>query len=890
MTRRATWAALLLAAALTAPTQSEAAKRPLVYTRLRVDPDYLPVYRNWHTQLPFEEREARIRLLVNETSADGSAKQVAYEYYENANVDANNLTLDDLILESLDQVYRSHLIQSHVYSYDNPDDLRAASDKRLVSAERCDRELDFLLDRAREFERIAADNARTPIDPEVAAFFDAYSPVEQGVLQGNVHWVGNWQQCKRRLIFDPRPLEGGRAGPPIRFSGRHCLAAIRSSHWAELIERRSVELEALHFKYPEQKFDYRRFFRIQVGFCLPESCDSTLLQRRPVDVKRLATARLTQPFKSYELVDLFCLPDETSELRQLSASGRGLVALLLGWACMCAAATLVDLSGRHPNEDSALFKWMSACSVARNAERFADLLKSRQASPSPSPKAQPGAGLQLEGVAGEPQPQPRPEAGPKLADLFFLDFFKFYAMLFIIMGHVTTGLWQGGKYSPDNDQFGHGLYFHLMGPSAVFYVDWFFAISGLILSYSMFARNKVRSMSALQWLYTVFHRYWRLAPLYVLTFWFTKSLFHQLGSGPLWDYGTSNMTLRAICQRESWAWPLLLASNWHPLHEECVLPSWYLSSDMQFYLLAPPLLVALAKRPLLAWAASGCALLGWLLLRFARYMTDPRAKHFDLIHVKPDCYMRNSWDMHPTYLYPHYRFGSYLMGVLAGHYAYMVMSGQWRSPIYARAGRLSGARRLARTATLVGGFGILVPMTFATLFFVHAPEVVERHARLLVSVSYATHHALAAAGMVLVSLGLLFGAGRGLRRFMARPLWSALARLNYVVLLIQAEVINWFKQTEGWPTHPNPSNGVRLWLAAILSCYAAALPLSVLFEMPLAQLEQQFVSPLFFPRPKREPAKRRSPAPDSPSLVAAEPPAKSAGAEHTRLVGAARDD
>lgn len=855
--------------------------KPIIYTRLRFDQNYLPVFRNWHNKLPIDEELDKKYITFNDTittsindNNNNNIKKnvlVTYEYYENYNVNQNSLTLDDLILESLDQVYKTHLIQGDIYNYDKSNDRLISSDPNIVSNERCNRELEYLLRKLKTYELIQNNNLKLPIEPEVAGLFDSFSPNEPSLLMGNFHWIGAWRECKRRVIFDPNPnpnpdpansyneasisgnsnnndsLINNHNHKPIRFSGRHCLAALRSSKWEKLIDIRSKELEdKLYFKYPEQKFDYKRFFRIQVGFCLPQSCDSSLIFKRKSDIHRLATSRLSYPIKGYDLVDLFCLPDETSELRQISSSGCLLIIFLLVWTLICLMATCLDSIGYTKNLDnrSSLYRLIGVFSIFENYYRLmsrllmapeANRLNQDTSTTTTTPT-----------IAIETKQQQQQQHGPRLRELFFLDFFKFYAMLFVISGHVVTVLWQHGKYSPDQDQFGHGFLFHIMAPSAVFYVDWFFLMSGLILSFSMFLSKKIESNTLAQWLYSIFHRYWRLAPLYLLMFWFTKSLFKYTGSGPLWDYGTSNMTLRGICERESWMWPIFMISNWHPLHEECVLTSWYPSNDIQFFIFTPPILICLSKYPIQAWYGSLVALLAGLAARFNRYMTDPRAKHLDLIHVKPDCYMRNSWDMHPTYLYPHYRFQSYLIGLLTGHYIYMVLSGHWKSPIYQFKGKLDKKGKLLRALIFWLGMLIVIPMTFSTLFFIHAPKYVEKNAKLFASMAYSMHHTIMAIGMSMIIIAIIFGQSKPMKLFCAHPIWTTLARLNYVVLLIQSEVIYWFAQNDDWMIYPNLMNAVRFWLAMVVICYTIAIPLTIMIELPLAQLEQQFVAPLFF--------------------------------------------
>lgn len=843
--------------------ETSAAKRPIVYTDLRLDYNYFPIYRSWHTKEPFEEVEDRKCFNLTYVR-DGQAVESTYHYYVNYNVDADNLTLDDLMLESIDWVYKHHLIQAGVHDYDYPEDLNKSSDVSLISPLRCERELDFLLRRVDEFKAITQENRQIPMHPNVVGLFDAISPVEAGAIRGNHFWMGDWHQCSRREIINPIQHPTYPNEDPIRFMSRYCIASIRSPRWMRTIKQRSAQLESLYFKYPEQKYDYQRFFRIQVGFCLPESCDSRIFFQRPLDVHKLATSRLTQPYSSYELFGLWCLPDETSELRKIGGSGWVLISVIAVWIAMVLAATTLDLLGVapwNPDDSSNLMLWISACSMRRNFTRLTSKHKlaqsaqiKRQLERYNRSKLHSSNTLQIE--TGKSNDIPEDECNqvmkpePQMKDLDFLDFFKVYAQIFIVAGHSMVLIWQTYEYTSDDSFWSNGYFFHSLTASAVFYVDWFFVMSGIIVSYMMFVSKRVYQNTPIQWLYIVFHRYWRLGPLYIMMTWFNKTIFKFIGQGPNWDYGTSNMTIRNICERQSWAYPIFLISNWHPLHEECVMSSWYLSNDMQFFIFTPPILIGLSKFPIATYIGSLSAIGSCIVARFHRFFTDPHAKHFDLIHIRADSYMRNSWDMHPTYLYPHYRFPSYLLGILTGHYIYMVLSGKWRSPLYDICGKQSLFGAWMRRLTLFLGLMITIPMTFCTLLFNYATPWMDRNAKVIAALAYGTHHTYAALGVCVVAMSLIFGQSSRIRRFLSLPIWTTLSRLNYMILLINAEIVYFLCQDDEWGIPFSLLGGCRIWLTALALCYIIALPLHLLLESPLAQLERHFIAPMVFEFPQ----------------------------------------
>lgn len=819
--------------------------RPLVYTRLRHDDNYLQVLRNLQLERPYEEKLLSVKYVdpANESQTN------ELKFYQNSQVDANQLTYDDLIFEALDRTYKSRLIPSYIQTFSNPEDRARSSDPALVSERRCQLELKYLARRLADHQSAQPSSA---VGPELAAFYDSYAAEEPGLLLGNYHWTGNWRQCAKRQIAELAESS------VVNFRGRYCIAAISSAKWKAKIARQVERLsEQNYFKYPDQRYDYANFFRIQLGLCLPESCDSRALYQQPELIKQLATHRLRHPsLTSYQLVDLFCLPDAASELRQIEPAGWALIAFLVLW-CACslalsaldwAATRRASARAEQRGARSGLARLVGCMSLLRNWQRLVETESVRRAlAQQAALEGQPASEAESRLTGGQARAlkvRALSERNKPTADeLVFLNAFKVISTPLIIYGHAGMLGEQLDRFPLDYESYENPLLFHFHA-STVFFVDWYFAISGFLTCYVMFASGRAQRNTGLHWLYSLFHRYWRLAPLYLLLFAFCQHLFQQLSFGPVWDYGTSNMTLRAICRRESALWPLLMVPNLHPLHEECIMPAWYIGNDLQFYLLSPLLLVLLAKSAKLGWLLCVGALSASVLARAQRYLSDPRAQPLELMRPRFDLYMRNNWDLHPTYLFPHYRLPSYLIGLLAGHYAYMVRQGRWRSPLYEPLGPspLARMQRHLRTLTWLAGAWLTGSMMFATgLISRFFPRSLEPHVRPFTALVYALDHASAALGVSLIFVALLLGHWPSLRRFLSHPLWTLVSRLNYFVYLVQVEVIYLLYQSSERVGDFSAREAAKHWLLITAISYSVSLVVTLLFEMPFAQLEREFV-------------------------------------------------
>lgn len=860
---------------------------PLVYNRLRFEHDFLQLLQNFQLPWPTDEKKYTLRLR-NETYRNNETREEVVTYYKNNQLDASTLIHDDLVFEALDRTYRTRLFQSTLYTYDNYEDRLRSSDPSVVSDSKCRRDISFLISNLKNITRLKSGEELRGVAmlPELSAFYDAFAAEEPGLLQGNYHWVGHWRSCKDRQVF---LLDRSNTSLSTYFRGRYCIASLRSSRWESKIEQRRGYLEKkMYFKYPQQKYDYTRFFRLQVGICLPDSCDSRLINQHSVlqDLHQLATSKLSGPYKSYSLIDLYCLPDESSELRSIHWSGWLWIAFMGTWCLAISAASLYDnyrpeivKSKRRDVTQKLVYSF----SIIKNYNRLVELDSLRadwnkrqtelwdrmykrksETSKETSSNSRSRRQAQLNSLIQDTTSAETGTAQRKLRldELQFLNAFKALAMPMILFAH-TGMIFNHLSRFPLEFSAVNKLSFHALG-SSVFYVDWFFVVTGFLAAYINFVQKKVENSSLKYWLYTVLHRYWRLAPTYIILFWFTKSLFHNLSSGPSWDYGTNNMTIRSICHRESWLYPFTLTPNLHPLHEECIMPAWYIGCDMQFYLITPFLLVLLHKSPIKGWIVSLAIIISSITLRVYTYMTNPKTDSLELMRPRQDLYMRTSWDMHEAYLYPQYRVSSYLIGLLSGHYTYMVLSGQWKSVLYwaddrPPLGRSNGLRSLwwrrkLRTMTSLLGLQLVLSMTAATwLIMEFYPSALDKQVKYFTAIVYGFDHSFASLGVALVAVTLMLGQFPCLKHWLAHPYFTFITRFNYCAFLIQVEVIYWVLQTCDRVPELSTIEGFKVFALSTLITYSISALLTLILELPAANLERKFLWEVCFPNETKRP-------------------------------------
>lgn len=906
---------------------------PLYYTKLRFqDYGYMEILRNFQKEYPYQEKE----IITNYSYIDYYNQSVTKNicYYQSESYESSVLARESAVIEVLDRIYLSKILHYQVYSYDNPDDRKNSGDPKVVSFEKCNADMDLLVSKLKE--SLQSDQISL-VDAAAINFFDTYAADEPGLFLGNVLWLGNWRECNKNHVF----TIANKSTPRFHsFHGRHCIASIKNPKWDEAIRNKVQHLlettdSKPHFKYPEQQYDYARFFKLQIGICLPMSCDSNIIETRRDDIHQLLSKGLNEPYKSYNLSDLFCPPDEASKMREFDLEAWIFIGFASFWLSLILIATIIDYiltkieaidrrvseaplntderfvsvtqnySSHSHNNQQRLMKFRVTFSFIRN---FKKLLSTK----APFKVYKKMRMRLLEEAVGKRVCSGGPISSTlsplNLEIAQFLNAYKLFAMLTVLFGHCLMVKWDLTKYPLDYARFHTNISWNY-DLTAPFAVDWFFFITGLIASYTVFLSKSVHKNTPFQWFYSILRRYWRLAPPYIILFWFMRSIFSHTGSGPLWDYGTYNMTIRSLCRRESWIYPLTLTPNLHPLHEECVMASWYLGNDFQFFLITPFLLISLAKNARIGWILNLNIMFASINFRIYYYLTSNRVKPLDLIRPRADFIMRNNWDNSPTYLYPHYRISSYIVGILTGHYIYMVLSGKWKSFIYPPSLKTNGGSRNSRdtaasqtfeltkkndkekpddkgeasgdSATVEPtieaeitiqpvdvleeraktirkivwwtGLFILVSITSISFPLMYFPRSMEPYSRLVAAVFYSLNHTITSLGLALITVTMFFGQYPKVRLFLMHPFFTLMSRFNLILFMIQVELIYFLLQTSEYYTQRSFNDQTMLSMNVFCIGLALSAIIIPIIELPLLNLEKLFTELIFKPKSRTQP-------------------------------------
>ncbi|KAJ8985402.1 hypothetical protein NQ317_007560 [Molorchus minor] len=168
---------------------------------------------------------------------------------------------------------------------------------------------------------------------------------------------------------------------------------------------------------------------------------------------------------------------------------------------------------------------------------------------------------------------------------------KVISMMWIVAGHAFVG-WQSVPVT-NLDVANSWLKQRYAGyiTTAPLAVDTFFFISGFLLAFQYLKQKPKPLLAQVASVpHMILHRYLRLTPALLVMYLTGISIFRHFGNGPLWDLTTS---LATTCKKYWWSF-FLYIQNYYNYDDICFTQTWYVSADMQMFVLAPFILIPIS--------------------------------------------------------------------------------------------------------------------------------------------------------------------------------------------------------------------------------------------------------------------------------------------------------
>ncbi|XP_023240696.1 nose resistant to fluoxetine protein 6-like [Centruroides sculpturatus] len=363
-------------------------------------------------------------------------------------------------------------------------------------------------------------------------------------------------------------------------------------------------------------------------------------------------------------------------------------------------------------------------------------------------------------------------------------------------------------------ELGYGIMFQVV-LNAGFAADTFFFLSGLLVVYTTLQKMQ-ECNGRFNIIYFYFRRYWRLTPAFMLA---TGLIIMGpiYGSGPIWQE-----TLKPFvdgCEKNWWT-NLLYISNIIKTSESCVPHGWYISCDMQFYLLSPLIFLTLYKKPSLGklLIAGGIVLSMAIVGTLTLFFKQPPVSLFSI----PD--PRDVNDFLDTVGYkPYTHFASYCIGMAAG---YLLVTHN-KLTIKTICQILGWAVSIILSVTIV--YGTLMwnsgymPSLPITLLYA------------------ATCRPIWTLCIAWVTIICITGHGGIINEILSWKCFVPLSRLCYLAYLLHPLMMYLYVSYARSPIHFSQYVMVYMFLGHLCVTFGLAFVYTLIFEAPFVRLEKLFI-------------------------------------------------
>ncbi|CAH1797227.1 unnamed protein product [Owenia fusiformis] len=440
---------------------------------------------------------------------------------------------------------------------------------------------------------------------------------------------------------------------------------------------------------------------------------------------------------------------------------------------------------------------------------------------------------------------------PKLLDtthpperIKVLNAMRFFSLCWIILGN-TFNLGTASSYiittsnlKTKTPEF-RETFTHQAVLNAFFAVDTFFVVGGVSIVYLFLSTMKHFDceITPTMMLHLLFQRFWRLIPLYMSVIMVFTCLQPYFGDGPVYPMETTELS---YCEKHWWT-NLLFINNIVHDREPCLVHTWYLSADMQFFIISSIILIILIKWPKVAYitiALLFCVNCTVTAIEAFRIRSSPtlqndHAEYWNSMFTKPWC-----------------RIGPYLIGILLGVLLYET---EGRLPFY----------NWKRWIFVTCGWAISLTCISAVVYGIYA-ENRQGGAPWSVGVYVlyeTTKHYVFALAVAWIIFACASGNGGFVNHILCWDTFIPLCRLTYASYLVHPIIIYRAMYVTRAPIHVNYSSMAYFYIGHVALSYATSLLLNTFLGTPLLGLKieiMKYISNLKKPKADDEQSKSQN--------------------------------
>ncbi|KAG7202492.1 hypothetical protein KM043_017060 [Ampulex compressa] len=386
------------------------------------------------------------------------------------------------------------------------------------------------------------------------------------------------------------------------------------------------------------------------------------------------------------------------------------------------------------------------------------------------------------------------------------------SMAWVILGHTCIVVF---KYS-DNMEYRRVLERKFLFQTIIngaFSVDTFFFMGGLLVSFLFFRTNAKGDLNkltkgtqgfvagCLKFIGLILYRFVRLTAPYMFVLGMVEVSMKWFHANSVFEPPTAD---HYNCPNYWWR-NVLYINTLFPVEQMCMLWSWYVADDTQFYIVGAVILVlATSHFKIAAFMLTSLLVSSWLTTGYIAFINnhmptsdDPLAL-FDKIYDKP-------WT----------RLGPYLIGMSVGYFLF----------------KTDCKVKMSKT-TIVVGWLLSSACLLSLVYGLYEAELSSTTAAAYSSLS----HSAWALGLAWIVIACSTGYGGYVNSILSTPILYPFSRVTYCAYLVHPIIIRWTAMNLDSPLHLGKDTVMITFLGQLVLSYSLSFAISVSFEAPVVSM------------------------------------------------------
>jgi len=414
-------------------------------------------------------------------------------------------------------------------------------------------------------------------------------------------------------------------------------------------------------------------------------------------------------------------------------------------------------------------------------------------------------------------------------DLQIFSGIRFGMMLWVIVGHTYYYAQFYPLVNPTAILDFMKGFWHSYLTNATYSVDVFFFMSGFLAFYLIFFELRAKNGDVSYWKFIV-HRIIRMSPLYFIICVVFAYVFPNIVEGPM-KYTILEGNERT-CQKTLYS-NFFYFINWVPPKEECCGWLWYVSNDMQFFLLVPIFAFLFRKSKLIGAAVCGGVGLTCIIITYSlgfKYNLSASYMKFT------DDYFEYYYDK------PYARVAPYICGVLASMFycTYKTEQEGWVVEFSNKIKESNVLRYLLYLVSAVSMFWLVHAMYWLNVY----PDSWTK----MQDISYLV---LNKALFVIVLFFILYPAMLGKATFFSKifghPIFNSLGKVTYAAYMYHPMMMEFYTGNETKGEFFENEKYRQKFFGYVVMGYGLSYILTPLIESPLRALSRKYLHPYDYP-------------------------------------------